>query len=46
MGPGAVLFNTLYTTRAALNQPPNDTWLVPCTGVTNGQGLCAAAQYP
>lgn len=39
-GPGSVLFNTNYTTRAALNQNPNPSWPVPCYTATGGQGLC------
>lgn len=39
-GPGTVLFNTNYTTRAALNQNPNPNWPVPCYTATGGQGLC------
>ena len=39
-GAGATFTNTTYTTRAALNQPPNDSWPVPCFNPTGGQGLC------
>lgn len=39
-GDGSLLDNTPYTTRAALNQPPNDSWSVPCFHATGGRGLC------
>lgn len=39
-GPGSVLLNTDYTSRAALNQNPNPSWPVPCHTATGGQGLC------
>lgn len=39
-GDGPVLANTFYTTRAALNQPPNGSWPAPCFAATGGQGLC------
>ncbi len=42
-GAGATFTNTTYTTRAALNQPPNDNWPVPCFNATGGQGLCDSA---
>ena len=40
-GPGALVRNTHYTTRAALNQDPNPSWPGPaCLAVTGGQGSC------
>lgn len=44
-GAGPVLANTVYTTRAALNAPPNDSWPVPCYVATGGRGLCDQASY-
>ena len=44
-GPGPVFNNTLYTTKAALNTPPNDNWPVPCYSATGGRGLCDSASY-
>lgn len=36
----ALLNITPYTSRAALNQLPNQGWPVPCYGATGGRGLC------
>ena len=44
-GDGPALSNITYTTKAALNQSPNDTWSAPCYEATGGQGLCDSAQY-
>jgi hypothetical protein len=40
-GAGATWTNTIYTTRAALNQNPNPVWnATGCFATTGGQGLC------
>lgn len=40
-GPGAVLRNVTYTSRAALNQSPSSSWPGGgCYAATGGQGLC------
>jgi N-acetylmuramoyl-L-alanine amidase len=41
-GAETPLGSTTYTTRAALNQPPNPGWGVPCYASTGGRGLCDA----
>jgi hypothetical protein len=45
-GSGPLLRATTYVSRAALNQKPNTSWSVPCSGTTSGKGLCDRLTRP
>jgi hypothetical protein len=45
-GAGALLTQTTYYSRVALNQQPSAAWPIPCAGATGGQGLCDLLRRP
>jgi N-acetylmuramoyl-L-alanine amidase len=45
-GDGPLIAGTTYYSRAALNQPPDTTWPIPCASKTGGQGLCDQITVP